>query len=171
MGVFLGFSVHQIWTQVVIYATIPGQMWQNFPCAKHTATKFNPEDFFHNYLNWHKNLTSTTKHVQNWTQWKYITKKAEKCLHPPPGVFNQLTLKIDLKIRNLQQGLIGFESFLIKGELPLQISTMLPGTSLSEKDCSEIFLFGRSCAKNKIEIILLTMSKRRTATHVRKWQT
>ena len=78
------------------------------------------------------------------------------------------TLKIDRKIRNLQQGLIGFESFLIKGELPLQISTMLPGTSLSEKDRSEIFLFGRSCAKNKIKIILLTMSKRRTATHVRK---
>ena len=26
---------------------------------------------------------------------------------------------------------------------------MLPGTSLSEKDRSEIFLFGRSCTKNK----------------------
>ena len=46
MGVILGLSVHQIWTQVVIYATIPGQMWQNFPCAKHTATKFNPEKLF-----------------------------------------------------------------------------------------------------------------------------
>ena len=64
-----------------------------------------------------------------------------------------ITLKIDLKIWNLQQGLIGFESFLIKGELPLQISTMLPGTSLSEKDRSEIFLFGRNCTKNKERII------------------
>lgn len=82
-----------------------------------------------------------------------------------------ITLKIDLKIWNLQQGLIGFESFLIKGELPLQISTMLPGTSLSEKDRSEIFLFGRSCTKIKKELFSMTMSKARAASQVRKWQT